>query len=266
MKDIGIRSLSGAGYVGVLLGAIYTADWAFVIVIALFSGLALWEFSRLCKASPWISMAFLLLCFGLGYFRMMPALIRDLLLVLSLLNNSYLCYLLFSQKSMDISPKKGLYFALTYVMASSYFIPEIERFDAESGVGLLLLFYVATWANNSFAYLVGSAIGKNKLFPTISPKKSWEGFIGGTLATLLIAYIFSFYSNIDIFLALVIGLSIPVLATVGDLVQSYFKRKANVKDSGSLLPGHGGFYDRMDSVIFSAPFYYFILILFNYVS
>ena len=266
IKDIGVRSLSGLGYVGILLGAIYTGEGVFVGVISIFSALALWEFLRLCKTSPWISLILLIASFTLGHLKLMPDFIRDLFLGLSLITNLFLTYVLFSQKRLDISPQKGFYFSIAYVLSSSYFIPEIGRTQAENSTALLVLFYLATWANNSFAYLVGSAIGKNKLLPNISPKKSWEGFIGGTVATIFLAFTYSQYTNIESSLAILLGLSIPVLATVGDLIQSYFKRKANVKDSGSLLPGHGGFYDRMDSVIFSAPFYYIILIISNYVS
>ena len=102
-------------------------------------------------------------------------------------------------------------------------------------------------------------MGKTKLLPTISPKKSWEGYAGGAVATLLLLYIvennFSLYGSYWWSIALLL----PALATLGDFVQSYFKRRANVKDSGTLLPGHGGFYDRMDSVIYTAPFYYLLI-------
>lgn len=266
IKDIGVRSLSGFGYVGILLGAIYSGELAVVIVISLFSGLALWEFLRLCKTSPWLSLVLLIVFFALGYLRLIPNFVKDSLLGLALVTNLFLCFVLFSQKTMKITAQRGAYFSIAYVMASSYFILEIGRNPDGGGTPLLVHFYLTTWANNSFAYLVGSAIGKNKLLPTISPKKSWEGFLGGVLATVVVAILFSQYTSVTPKLSITLGLSIPILATVGDLIQSYFKRKANVKDSGSLLPGHGGFYDRMDSVIFSAPFYYIILIVSNYVS
>lgn len=266
IKDIGVRSLSGLGYVGVLLGAIYIGEWVFVAVISVFSALALWEFLRLNKTAPWLPLILLFSSFTLGHLRLMPEFLRDTLLGLSFITNLFLTYVLLSQKTLKITTQKAFYFSIAYVMASSYFIPEIGRESEATGTDYLVLFYLATWANNSFAYLVGSAIGKNKLLPKISPKKSWEGFLGGTIATVLVALLFSAYTSIDSLLSVFIGLSIPVMATVGDLIQSYFKRKAKVKDSGSLLPGHGGFYDRMDSVIFSAPFYYIILIISNYVS
>ena len=131
----------------------------------------------------------------------------------------------------------------------------------------VLLFYMLVWVNNSFAFFIGKKIGKRPLFKSISPKKTWEGFLGGLLFTIIAASIFyyskAFFSlNFYILLAVLIA----TLSTLGDLVQSKFKRYADVKDSGSLIPGHGGFFDRMDSVIFSAPWVYFLIKLNHYVS
>ena len=145
------------------------------------------------------------------------------------------------------------------MIGSSVFIPLVLNLNEKQAPYYLLFFYLSIWVNNSFAYLVGSNIGKTKLLPAISPKKSWEGYAGGAVATIILLYFvetnFSLYGSFWWGFALLL----PVLATLGDFVQSYFKRRANVKDSGTLLPGHGGFYDRMDSVIYTAPFYYLLL-------
>ena len=120
-----------------------------------------------------------------------------------------------------------------------------------------MIFYFIIWSNNSFAYLFGKSFGKNKLLPNLSPKKSWEGLIFGIIMTLILTYFLNSYVT-DFNLHMVLVILICISATFGDLIQSYFKRIAKVKDSGSLIPGHGGFYDRMDSVIFTAPFYLII--------
>ena len=114
--------------------------------------------------------------------------------------------------------------------------------------------------NNSFAYFFGKKFGKTKLLSRVSPNKSWEGFISGLFFSLFTGFIF-FKSEINIksFQIIIFSILIPVLATLGDLVQSKIKREAGVKDSGNILPGHGGFYDRMDSIIFISPWAYFIL-------
>lgn len=120
---------------------------------------------------------------------------------------------------------------------------------------ILLAFFVFIWANDSGAYLVGVCIGKHKLFPRISPKKSWEGFWGGVVFTLAAAYLFSyFYPNMLTYpewfgLALVVS----VFATWGDLCESVIKRQLDLKDSGGLFPGHGGMLDRFDSTFMAAP-------------
>lgn len=122
--------------------------------------------------------------------------------------------------------------------------------------GLLLLI----WTNDTMAYFVGSQLGKNKLFERISPKKTWEGTIGGGICTMLIAWGLSFLID-DFTPAQWIALAAvaAVFGTLGDLVESMLKRSVGVKDSGNLLPGHGGLLDRFDAFIFALPFYYMIL-------
>ena len=127
--------------------------------------------------------------------------------------------------------------------------------------------YFLIWINNSFAYLSGKKWGKTPLFPEVSPKKTWEGFWGGALACILLSVVlYRFNQDFELWVYLILAVIIIISATLGDLIQSKFKREAKVKDSGSLIPGHGGFYDRMDSVLYTAPFVNFFLILIHYVS
>jgi len=118
------------------------------------------------------------------------------------------------------------------------------------------------WTNDTMAYLIGSRIGRTKLFERISPKKTWEGAIGGGLCTVVMAWLISLYFN-DFSQAqwLALGGVVAVFGNLGDLVESMLKRSVNVKDSGTLLPGHGGLLDRFDSFIFVLPFAWLVSVL-----
>ena len=113
-------------------------------------------------------------------------------------------------------------------------------------IGSLILI----WTSDISAYFVGKSIGKHKLMPSISPGKTWEGFFGAGMITCIASYILaSFYINFDFQTWLLIGLSTWLFGSIGDLVESKIKRKLNIKDSGSILPGHGGFLDRFDGYL-----------------
>ncbi|MEJ2163556.1 MAG: phosphatidate cytidylyltransferase, partial [Robiginitalea sp.] len=118
-----------------------------------------------------------------------------------------------------------------------------------------------------FAYLVGKTLGRHKLFPSVSPKKTIEGSLGGLVFTLLSAYLLGRYVPVlDTQQWLVLGLVLVAMGSFGDLIESKLKRAAGIKDSGAILPGHGGMLDRLDSLVFAAPFAYLTLIIFSYVS
>ena len=119
---------------------------------------------------------------------------------------------------------------------------------------LLLSFFAFIWINDTGAFLVGSAIGKKRLFERISPKKSWEGFWGGIAFNLVLAYILSTQFNVLSQLEWYgLAITVSIFATLGDLCESLLKRTLQIKDSGSILPGHGGMLDRFDSVLLAAP-------------
>jgi len=127
----------------------------------------------------------------------------------------------------------------------------------------LLAYFLLMWANDSGAYIVGSLIGKHKLFERISPKKTWEGFIGGAFFTLLAAWAISlFLHELSLIHWLFVGSITFSFGTFGDLIESQLKRSVGMKDSGKILPGHGGILDRFDSIIFSAPIVFVYLMFF----
>ena len=120
------------------------------------------------------------------------------------------------------------------------------------------------WASDSFAYVSGRFLGRTKLFPSVSPKKTVEGFIGGFVGALLVAAWLSLYSNKELWKWLVIAAVLVVAGTLGDLVESKFKRVAGKKDSGTILPGHGGLLDRLDSLIYASPFAFVTILILSY--
>ena len=135
---------------------------------------------------------------------------------------------------------------------------DIAPYNYHYVLGIILLI----WASDVFAYLVGSLIGKNKLYERISPGKTWEGTIGATVLTIGCSFIIAYsYTELPLRHWIAISVIVSVFGTIGDLVESMLKRQAGVKDSGKIMPGHGGILDRFDSLLFVAPFIYAYLTL-----
>lgn len=135
--------------------------------------------------------------------------------------------------------------------------------NGEYSYELPLGFLFLLWANDSGAYVFGITLGKNRLFERISPKKSWEGFFGGLIIAALAAFILSkYFTSIETIHWIIISIIIVVFGTMGDLVESMLKRSKDIKDSGTILPGHGGVLDRFDGLLLAAPLVYAYLHLF----
>jgi phosphatidate cytidylyltransferase len=134
----------------------------------------------------------------------------------------------------------------------------------EFSPGIIVGFFLLLWTNDTGAYLSGSAFGRHRLMERISPKKSWEGFVGGLLLTLVVARLMSGWFGVaDTMGWMIIALIISVAGTLGDLIESMLKRSLGYKDSGSIMPGHGGFLDRFDSVVVAFPMVYLYIALFG---
>ena len=149
---------------------------------------------------------------------------------------------------------------LPLVFVSLPFILLISLIDFKNDFDPFLVLYILilTWTFDSFAYLFGSRYGRNKILPKISPKKSWEGFFGGYISTLIISFILMNYQAKLLEEYIIIAFILPVTATFGDLIASYYKRKSNVKDYGKLIPGHGGIIDRLDAIFITIPVVFII--------
>jgi phosphatidate cytidylyltransferase len=160
---------------------------------------------------------------------------------------------------------KSKVYAFVYVLLPFFLIHffgkiEILNFNSVFDPSLILLMFILTWTFDTFAYLFGVRFGKTKIMPSVSPKKSWEGFAGGFIFTVLASFITTHYFlEVDNSIALAMSLFLPFTATLGDFTESYFKRQAGVKDSGNFIPGHGGMLDRMDAFMITIPVLYIYL-------
>lgn len=188
------------------------------------------------------------------YFNSLPALLVTVFLLL---------FILFLLKMFSENPVEYVIEDVSVSFFSIFFVPFLFSFMLLvrdiSSMWLVFLFFVI-WASDTFAYFTGSAIGKHKMIPKVSPKKSYEGLAGGFIGAVIVAYLWNyFYFDINILLMGLIAADIIIAGVIGDLVESMLKRSAQVKDSGNLIPGHGGVLDRFDSLLFAAPVLYFYL-------
>ena len=151
--------------------------------------------------------------------------------------------------------------ALRNGMLGSYLTPLFQHVMLEPSRFFVFLLVFSTWASDTFAFAVGKFMGKNKLCPEISPGKTQEGALGGFIGTIVTALIFSAIFKFSLLHALAIGLIIAIMAPLGDLIESILKRACGAKDSGNIIPGHGGILDRFDSLLFAAPAVYAYLLL-----
>jgi|TARA_B110000240_G_C13501390_1_gene454018 phosphatidate cytidylyltransferase len=180
------------------------------------------------------------------------------ILAITMGSSMYLIYQLFAKKQIKFSNDRSkLGVSIRYVIFSMCFLILLPMYKGSFHPYLMISILSIIWINDSFAFLVGKNFGKNKLFPTVSPKKTIEGFFGGLVFSLLAGLLISKY-NLDFSMLnwLIIAVIVSTIGTIGDLVESKFKRQAKMKDSGNIMPGHGGILDRLDSLLFAAPFVY----------
>ena len=157
----------------------------------------------------------------------------------------------------NILEKKSI-LPLVFVSLPFTLLISLTGFKNDFDPLLVLYILILTWTFDSFAYLFGSRYGKNKILPKISPKKSWEGFFGGYILTLITSFILMNYQAKLLEEYIIIAFILPVTATIGDLIASYYKRKSNVKDYGKIIPGHGGIIDRLDAIFITIPVVFII--------
>lgn len=266
MKNFITRILSGAVYVGLIFCAIYFFDTIpaiFLVFFGLVTLIGVWETSRLTHGDEQNQSKVVKCVDALGALAVFVSFFFNEECGHSLA--SFLPILLYGLVRFTIqlyitnqNPIKSLqqsFFCICYVAIPLGLMSTISFTENSM---LLLSIFIFLWLNDSGAYLVGSTIGKHHLFERISPKKSWEGFWGGLVLSVLAGYVMGAYFN-DIFhgpSALLFagwGMVVSIFATLGDLTESLMKRTAGVKDSSHLIPGHGGILDRIDSLLFAVP-------------
>lgn len=270
IKTLLIRSLSGLVYVSLIVSAILIGGTYFMVVFGLLVGLTLFEFHRLTgKQGSVDTLQILSAILGVILFVVASriSMFSPFFLVVFLLGFVVCCIAeLFRNTPARIDNIAYFLLGQVYITMPICLMYEILSYNYI----ILLALFVIIWASDTFAYLAGSLFGKHKLSPSISPNKSWEGVVGGLIGAWLTALVF--YLTVSEPMAceitvspirwLIFAVVIVVFGTLGDLLESLLKRTVGVKDSGHIMPGHGGLLDRLDSVIFAvipAAVYIFIM-------
>lgn len=261
------RSLSGAVYIALLLiGTLYSQK-SFYYLFGILLILAVVEFCKLTKLNVIVSVLISVVGY---YFLYSPDFSIERDAVLTIISTSvllYLIYFLFKQSNEAFSNISKFIILIGYLIIPFIIINKIAMGTQGYNPKIIIGIFIIIWVNDTFAYLVGKSIGKHKLFERISPKKTIEGFMGGLLFSLLSGYLLAvYYLEAKIFIWIFISLITVIFGTLGDLVESKLKRIAGVKDSGNIIPGHGGILDRLDSMIFAAPFVFLFFIILNYLK
>jgi phosphatidate cytidylyltransferase len=277
LKNFLVRTASGAVLLGIVLAAIFSGVWGYGALLLFITVVGVWEFYGLARAKgsePQRCMG-VLMSIALFFAGFVPSLhIYGEIDNRELLGNGLSILMLFAMLLVITfvievfrNRQTPIYNIATTIMGALYvalpmgillFVPSMMNAFICRGDGwtpwVFLFYLLLVWGNDVFAYLVGVTMGKHRMCERLSPKKSWEGFVGGIAGSVAVgaigASVLGGSYGVWIGLAVVVALS----SVVGDLIESMFKRDAKVKDSGSIMPGHGGILDRFDALIISAPF------------
>lgn len=269
LKTLGTRSLSAAVFVVLLIGSVLWSYYSFMIFFFIVAMIGLYEFYKIAEklgAQPYKTIGFI----G-GIITYLASVDSNVFLPGSTLRNLMIPFIiltpfliftvaLFSKRETPVQNALFTLVGIIYAVLPFALLQGIRIMDTEAFPKSILGIIFLIWSNDTFAYLGGSIIGKNKMIERISPGKTWEGTLFGVLVTFGVSFLIRNYLvESEGILWPVLGVVIPVLATVGDLVESMLKRQAGVKDSGTIMPGHGGVLDRFDSLIFVAPFVFAVM-------
>ncbi len=265
MSNIVVRALTGIVFVTIVVGALLWSVHAATAVFALFLVLGSFEFFQLFRKHWALDVSLVL---GMGISIVLAALaiasmynwIRSDLFVLTLIPLLLIGFSaeIWRKKDKPILNSAILVLGLVYVvlpfllMISMHYQYELHR---EGGIPLVLGMFLLIWTNDTFAYGSGRAFGKTKLIERISPNKTWEGTIGGILITFLVGTVLGYFNHDFLFWIIAAAIIAPC-AIIGDLFESVLKRNLGIKDSGNILPGHGGILDRFDATLMAVPFFF----------
>jgi phosphatidate cytidylyltransferase len=271
LKNLLVRTATGIIFVGVMVSAICYSSFSFLVLFGLITGLTVWEFTGLMKNYEESSMQRVInviegvylftasFLYANGFVDSKIFLPYLLLLMLSMIGELF-------YKAPNPINNFAFSFLTQIYCAGSFSLLNFIGATPDGGIYspiLVLALFIFIWINDTGAYVVGSMIGKNRMFERISPKKSWEGFFGGLIFVLAASLLFAWYEpTINHYQWLGLAATIVIFGTLGDLVESLIKRTLKVKDSGNILPGHGGMLDRFDSIIMAIPASYIYIRLF----
>jgi phosphatidate cytidylyltransferase len=293
MNDFLTRLIPGFIYMLLILVSLFYGPYSFIIMMFICSTIIIFEYGRVLRKddehikfisikkqpkfgfiffntefTP-LSSFFILFLFGIAMILNNPKSsewIELSILILSIIYFSFLIYfiltkkLLFSSNRSKTWPLIGVIFSFLLIIYTSL-IYDYSEFKI-----LFLLYLFLIWGVDTLGYIVGVKFGKTKLFESLSPKKSIEGAVGSLVFAILYSILVFYFTKLSFLFCFILCVSTCILAILGDLGQSKVKRELKIKDFGKLLPGHGGLYDRFDSILFSFPFIYLIIKISLYVS
>ncbi|MGE8342827.1 Phosphatidate cytidylyltransferase [Flavobacterium sp. ACN2] len=290
------RAISGAVYIALLLTSILFSTESFITLFGVFLIITIYEFSNIVNLNKVFSILFGTLVYASivlisHYNKQTTKFLNDtfntnisletnikqldlILLAITIVVSIKCIIFLFYDSVQKVSTSSKYLYLLGYITLPFVFIVKISFGTNDYNPKIIIGLFVLIWTNDTFAYLVGKSMGKHKLFERVSPKKTIEGFLGGVVFAAFAGFLISKlyiqpkpeFSNTSILIWTIIALIVSIFGTIGDLIESKFKRIAGIKDSGSIMPGHGGILDRLDSVIFVAPIIFLFYQILYYVS
>ncbi|APU67387.1 MAG: phosphatidate cytidylyltransferase [Bacteroidota bacterium] len=267
MRETVIRTISGLLYISILVASILSSELIFILLFYLLSLVCLVEMQKLLRLKSYALYVLQAVLFYLFSFLKFNQDATILLLFITIFVNLFLVKDLIIVKKIPVFEKKKYIIIIFYLISSTIFLTLIPTIEGIFIPRLIIGIFLLIWTNDTFAFLIGKNFGKHKLYEKISPNKTIEGFMGGFVASVAMGFVIWYYGRMfDAITWIGLAIILSIFGTLGDLIQSKFKRQAGVKDSGSLMPGHGGLFDRLDSIIFASPFVYAYLYLLNYVS
>ena len=268
MNNFVARTITGILFVATIV-VCFLNPTAMIFLFALVTGLTVWEFTGLVNDRPGVTVNRFISTVAGVYFFIAVAAWRSGIVTNFVIFVPYLLTVIYLFASELYLKNENPVHDWAYTMLSQMFIAlplsmiNILAFDVQSDgfvhydMMIPLMLFVFLWVNDSGAYCSGSLFGRHKLFPRISPGKTWEGSIGGGILVLIVAVVVGYLlgdgHTLSIPMWMGLGLVVVVFGTLGDLVESLFKRTLGIKDSGNILPGHGGILDRFDSSLMAIP-------------
>ena len=260
------RIITGIIGIAAAVAIITVGGWLFAGIVWLLAAIGWYEYHKMAESKGYhvypltsgLGSMLLVATAGICYYAELNSLYTVAFMTLITV-----LFFIFNALSTWAMLYTGLLFAHIIILRAVDFGPHVDLGFRlfESGEICLWVVLLGTWASDTFAYFVGRAVGKTP-FCSVSPKKSFEGAVGGFVGCFLVVFFLSNkFMELNLWQAVIIALAVAVAAPIGDLIESIIKRSFDIKDSGKIFPGHGGVLDRFDSLLFTAPVVYYMLLI-----